>query len=120
MVSVFPVLREIDECDVMVLRNNQWKRIKDRLPGREGHIGGTVADSRLFVEAILYRYRAGIPWRDLPAWFGDWKNVYRCLRCWCERSVIERIFRHLAANHDNEYMMIDSTIVRVHQSIGRS
>jgi transposase len=93
------------------LRDDQWERIKDFLPGREGHVGGTAADNRLFVEAVLYRYRAGIPWRDLPARFGDWKNVRR----WCESGVIERIFRYLAADHDNEYMMIDSTIVRAHQ-----
>jgi transposase len=52
---------------------DQWERIKDFLPGREGHVGGTVADNRLFVEAVLYRFRAGIPWRDLPERFGDWK-----------------------------------------------
>ncbi|MBY4641082.1 IS5 family transposase [Gluconacetobacter entanii] len=97
------------------LRDDQWERIKDLLPGREGYVGGTAADNRLFVEAVLYRYRAGIPWRDLPARFGDWKNVHRRLRRWCESGVIERIFRHLAADHDNEYMMIDSTIVRAHQ-----
>ncbi|WP_373687453.1 IS5 family transposase [Acetobacter sp. P5B1] len=89
--------------------------MKDLLPGREGHVGGTAADNRLFVEAVLYRYRAGIPWRDLPARFGDWKNVHRRLRRWCESAVIERIFRYLAADYDNEYMMIDSTIVRAHQ-----
>ncbi|GBQ72633.1 transposase [Acetobacter lovaniensis NRIC 0474] len=88
------------------LRDDQWERIKDLLPGREGHVGGTAADNRLFVEAVLYRYRAGIPWRDLPARFGDWKNVHRRLRRWCESGVIERIFRYLAADHDNEYMMI--------------
>ena len=49
------------------LRDDQWDRIKDILPGREGHVGGTAADNRLFVEAILYRFRTGIPWRDLPA-----------------------------------------------------
>jgi len=97
------------------LRDDQWERIKDLLPGREGHVGGTAADNRLFVEAVLYRYRAGIPWRDLPARFGDWKNVHRRLRRWCESGVTERIFRYLAADHDNEYMMIDSTIVRAHQ-----
>ncbi|ARW18324.1 hypothetical protein S101446_03250 (plasmid) [Komagataeibacter europaeus] len=48
------------------LRDDQWKRIKDLLPGREGHIGGTAADTRLFIEAELYRYHAGIPWHDLP------------------------------------------------------
>ncbi|WP_084758340.1 IS5 family transposase, partial [Komagataeibacter intermedius] len=94
------------------LRDDQWERIKDLLPGRDGHVGGTAADNRLFVEAVLYRYRAGIPWRDLLGRFGDWKNVHRRLCRWCESGVIERIFRHLAADHDNEYMMIDSTIVR--------
>ncbi|MBV0886955.1 IS5 family transposase [Komagataeibacter oboediens] len=97
------------------LSDSQWERIKDLLPGREGHVGGTAADNRLFVEAVLYRYRAGIPWRDLFARFGDRKNVHRRLRRWCEGGVIERIFRHLAADRDNDYMMIDSTIVRDHQ-----
>jgi len=46
------------------LRDDQWNRIKDFLPGREGHVGGTAGDSRLFVEAVLFRYRAGVPWRD--------------------------------------------------------
>jgi len=80
-----------------------------------GRVGGTTADNRLFIEAVLYHYRAGIPWRDLPVRFGDWKNVHRRLRRWCESGVIKRIFLHLAADHDNEYMMIDSTIVHAHQ-----
>jgi len=62
------------------LRDDQWERIKDFLPGREGHVGGTAADNRLFVEAVLYRYRAGIPWRDLPERFGDWKIVHSALQ----------------------------------------
>jgi transposase len=59
------------------LRDDQWDRIEDFLPGREGSVGVTAADNRLFVEAVLYRYRAGIPWRDLPERFGDWKNVHQ-------------------------------------------
>ncbi|NHN83082.1 transposase [Acetobacter musti] len=35
--------------------------MKDLLPGRESHVGGTAADNRLFAEAVLYRYRTGIP-----------------------------------------------------------
>jgi transposase len=97
------------------LRDDQWDRIKDFLPGREGHVGGTAVDNRLFVEAVLYRYRAGIPWRDLPARFGDWKNTHKRLRRWCESGVFERIFKALAEDCDNEYMMLDSTIVRAHQ-----
>ena len=53
------------------LRDDQWDGIKDLLPGRDGHVGVTARDNRLFVEAVLYRYRAGIPWRDLPERFGD-------------------------------------------------
>jgi hypothetical protein len=55
------------------LHDDEWDRIKDLLPGRLGHVGVTAADNRLFVEAVLYRYRTGMPWRDLPKRFGDWK-----------------------------------------------
>ena len=97
------------------LRDDQWDRIKDLLPGRAGSVGVTVADNRLFVEAVLFRYRAGIPWRDLPERFGDWKNVHRRFSRWAETSAWERVFQHLADDADNEYAMIDSTIVRAHQ-----
>ena len=69
----------------------------------------------LFVEAVLFRYRAGIPWRDLPERFGDWQNVYNRYNRWSKTGVWEQIFKHLANDPDNEYEMIDSTIVRAHQ-----
>jgi transposase len=72
-------------------------------------------DNRLFVEAVIYRYRTGIPWRDLPERFGGWKNTHRRYRRWCEGGVFERIFKALAEDSDNEYMMLDSSIVRAHQ-----
>ena len=97
------------------LRDDQWDRIKDFVPGREGHVGGTAADNRLFVDAVLYRYRAGIPWRDLPERFGSWKVVHQRFGRWAKSGVFERIFKLLASDHDNEYMMIDATIVRAHQ-----
>ena len=97
------------------LRDDQWDRIKDFLPGREGHVGGTAVDNRLFVEAVLYRFRAGIPWRDLPERFGDWKIVHQRFGRWAKSGVFNRIFTLLASDHDNEYMMIDATIVRAHQ-----
>ena len=97
------------------MRDDQWERIKDRLPGRPGSVGVTAADNRLFVDAILYRYRAGIPWRDLSERFGDWKNVHRRFSRWAKSAVWKRIFQHLAEDADNEYAMIDSTIVRAHQ-----
>jgi transposase len=97
------------------LRDDQWKRIKNLLPGRKESVGVTARDNRLFVEAVLYRYRAGIAWRDLPERFGDWKNVHRRFSRWAAHGVWEHVFTHLAADADNEYAMIDSTIVRAHQ-----
>ena len=97
------------------LRDDQWDRIKDLLPGREGSVGVTAADNRLFLEAVLYRYRAGIPWRDLPERFGDWKNVHQRFSRWAKSGVWQQIFQLLAADADNEHAMIDSTIVRAHQ-----
>src|SRR6266480_2835137 len=97
------------------LRDDQWDRIKDFLPGRDGHVGVTASDNRVFVEAVLYRYRAGIPWRDLPERFGPWKNVHTRFSRWAESGVWQRLFEALAADADNDYAMIDSTIVRAHQ-----
>jgi hypothetical protein len=48
------------------LRDDQWERIKDLLPGRPGSVGVTAAGNRLFVEAVLYRYRAGVPGVTCP------------------------------------------------------
>jgi transposase len=97
------------------LRDDQWDRIKGGLPGSEGAVGANATDNRLFVEAVPYRYRAGIPWQDLPERFGDWKNIHRRFTRWAETGVWERIFRRLAEDADNEYAMIDSTIARAHQ-----
>jgi transposase len=66
------------------LRDGQWDPIKNFLLGREGHVGGTATGSRLFVEAVLYRYSAGIPWRDLPERFDDWKIVRQRFSRWAK------------------------------------
>ena len=69
------------------LREDQWERIKELLPGRAGCVGVTARDNRRFVEAVLYRYRAGIAWRDLPAHYGHWKAVHtRFSRCQTPRA----------------------------------
>lgn len=97
------------------LRDDQWERIKDILPGRTEDVGATAKDNRLFVEAVLYRYRAGVPWRDLPERFGDWKNIHRRRSRWAASGAWENLFKALAVDADNEYVMIDATIVRAHQ-----
>ena len=97
------------------LRDDQWERIRNFLPGREGTVGVTAKDNRLFVEAVLYRYRTGIPWRDLPHRFGDFRVVHLRFSRWAKTGVWALVFEHLAQDADNEYAMIDATIVRAHQ-----
>lgn len=97
------------------MRDDQWERIKELLPGRDGHVGVTAKDNRLFIEAVIWKYRTGAPWRDLPERLGDWKNVHRRFSRWAKSGVWERIFKALADDPDTEYAMLDATIVRAHQ-----
>ncbi len=53
--------------------------------------------------------------RDLPARFGDLGVVHTRFSRWSKTGVWERVFQQLAEDADNEYAMIDSTIVRAHQ-----
>lgn len=99
------------------LRDDQWERLEQLgLPGQRGHVGVTAGDNRLFVEAVLYRFRAGIPWRDLPERFGNWHRVYVRFNRWSKRGLWQNVFAQLAKEPSNEYAMIDSTIVRAHRS----
>ena len=57
------------------LRDDQFARIETLLPGRPGTVGrSSELGNRLFVEAVIWKFRSGAPWRDLPERFGDWKN----------------------------------------------
>jgi transposase len=97
------------------LRDDQRERIEHLLPGRSDTVGVTAKDNRLFIEAVLYRYRAGIPWRDLPERFGNWSVVHTRFSRWAKNGTWGSVFKHLLEDADNEYAMIDSTIVRAHQ-----
>ena len=90
------------------LRNDQWERIENILPGRECSVGVTAKNNRSFVEAVLYRYRAGIAWRDLPERFGDFRVIHIRHTRWCKTGIWERVFKLLAEDAYNEYAMIDS------------
>jgi transposase len=98
------------------LRDDQFARIEGLLPGRPGSVGrNSDVGNRLFVEAVIWKFRSGAPWRDLPERFGAWKNVHTRFSRWAKKGVWESLFKALADDPDNEYAMIDATIVRAHQ-----
>ena len=97
------------------LSDAMWARLAPHLPGKSGDPGRSDADNRLFMEAVLWMARVGAPWRDLPAQFGAWNSVFRRFRRWAQKGVFDRLFAAFSDDPDFEYVMVDATIVRVHQ-----
>jgi transposase len=97
------------------LSDAQWQRIAALLPGKAGDRGRTAADNRLFVNAVLWVLRSGAWWQDLPERYGKWKSVHKRFTRWAKTGVWERVFDSLSADPDNQYLMLDTTLVRVHQ-----
>ena len=65
------------------LSDDQFARIEHLLAGRPGHVGrNSDKGNRLFVEAVIWKLRTGVPWRDLPERFGDWKNTHKRFSRW--------------------------------------
>ena len=97
------------------LTDEQFEKIKNMLPGREGHIGVTAQDNRIFFNGVLWIFKTGAPWRDLPERYGHWKNVHRRFSRWSKTGVFDRIFRVLSEDADMEFLLMDGTIVKAHQ-----
>jgi putative transposase len=98
-----------------MLRDDQWARIEQLLPGKNSAPGCTAKDTRRFVEAVLWVMRTGSPWRDLPEELGHWHRTYVRFSRWRETGVWERVATVLQGDADLEHLFIDSTIVRAHQ-----
>ena len=98
-----------------VISDRSWEFIEPHLPGSERDSGVTAKDNRLFLEAVLWKVRVGGPWRDLPAGFGSWNSVFRRFRRWAQRGVFQRLFEVVSGDPDFEYVLVDGTIVGVHQ-----
>ena len=77
------------------LTDVQWEAIRALLPGKAGDPGRTAADNRLFVNAVLYVLKTGIPWEDLPARYGKPNTAWKRFDRWCGSGVWERIARAL-------------------------
>jgi putative transposase len=92
----------------------QWDRIELLLPGKVTDPGRTGLDNRLFVNGVLWVLRSGARWSDLPERYGKYKSVHKRFTRWARAGVWERVFHALTKDRRNEYLMIDSAIVRAH------
>jgi transposase len=103
-----------------VLTDAQWERIVELLPSSEGLVGRPFRDHRQVVEGIVYRYRTGVAWRDLPEQFGPWQTVWKRHRRFSVDGTWDRLLTRLLAEADaageiDWTVSIDSTSNRAHQ-----
>jgi putative transposase len=97
------------------LSDAQWERIAPLLPGKVGDPGRTGSDNRLFVNGVLWVLRSGAHWRDVPERYGKDKTLHKRFTRWAKAGVWEKVFASLIKDRDNQYLMLDSTLVRAHQ-----
>ncbi|WP_374214079.1 IS5 family transposase [Rhodococcus pyridinivorans] len=101
--------------------DEQWQRIEHLLPSNSGRQGHPFRDNRKVVEGIIYRYRAGIPWRDLPREeFGPWQTVWKRHARYAEDGTWDRVLQTILADADAAGLIdwnvsVDATICRAHQ-----
>ena len=98
-----------------LLRDDQWERVKNLLPGKVTDAGVTGKDNRLFLEAVLWIARTGSPWRDLDPTLGNWHTTYTRFSRWGKKGVWQRVIEATKDDVDLEALFIDSTVVRAHQ-----
>src|SRR5688572_3127221 len=96
------------------LTDAQWKRIEPLLPRRPQGRHSARGD-RLFIDAVLFRAKTGMPWRDLPERFGPWKSVYNRFANWASKDHWAVIFRELQLELDPTASIVDGSVVRAHQ-----
>jgi len=103
-----------------VLTDAQWQLIEPLMPSSDGKQGNQFRDHRQVVEGIIYRFRSGLAWRDLPGEFGPWQTVSKRHRRFSADGTWDRVHTALLTHADavgeiDWNVSIDSTVNRAHQ-----
>lgn len=102
----------------MQLTDAEWEFIGSYLP--IGEYGPYPERLRQQFEGVLWRFKTGAQWREMPAEFGAWSTVHNRFRQWRDASVFEALMEGLIAQAakrgevDLSLVSIDSTTVRAH------
>ena len=98
-----------------------WDVLGSVMPQDSGRRGRPWNDHRTTLEGIIWRFRTGSPWRDLPEPFGPYQSVWQRHRLWSTDGTYERMVAavgqqaKLGGGQVEAILSIDSTIVRAHQ-----
>ena len=101
------------------LTDELFNKIEHMLPGRKEHAGVTAKDNRLFINGVLWIFKTGAPWRDLPNRYGPWSSCYNRFNRWSATGVWQNVWEALKDDLDNENHAIDGSIVKAHQDACR-
>ncbi len=100
------------------LSDEQWKLIEPYLPiGEYGPYPERLRDQ---FEGVIWRFRTGAQWREMPGEFGPWPTVYGRFRVWRNAGVFTALLEGLIAEAahrgrtDLSLVSVDSTTVRAH------
>ena len=90
------------------------------LPSSKGKRSRPFRDHRQVLEGIVFRYRTGCLWRDVPERFGPWKTLWKRHARFSRDGTWDRVLEALLVDADAQGQLdwqvcVDSTISRVHQ-----
>ncbi|WP_443193022.1 IS5 family transposase [Novosphingobium sp. KACC 22771] len=95
------------------LTDKEWLIIEPLLPNKPR--GVPRVDDRRVLNGILWRFRSGSPWAEVPERYGPSTTCYNRFVRWRKAGVWDRLLSAVPAGFNGELVMIDSTCVRVHQ-----
>jgi len=95
------------------LTDGEWSIIEPLLPNKPR--GVPRVDDRRVLNGILWRFRTGSPWAEIPERYGPSTTCYNRFVRWRKAGVWDRLLAAVSAAFEGEIVMIDSTCVRVHQ-----
>ena len=96
----------------LLLTDSLWNRLLTAINKTNAY---QTENLRMTVEGILWRFRTGAPWRDLPNEFGPWKTVFNRFNTWSKSGVWQQLFERIRGELDNEWNFMDGTYIKVHQ-----
>jgi transposase len=95
------------------LTDDEWLVIEPLLPNKPR--GVPRVDDRRVIDGILWRFRTGSPWADIPERYGPHTTCYNRFVRWRKAGVWDRLLEAVSQAFDGELVMIDSSSIRVHQ-----